>query len=89
MSVERPLKVALYSGIVVRRDAVSWSLLHKLEALRRLVALGAPIEVTVFAQSIDDPGPEFVTCPSVAKLLAQPGFWDADLHIYEEGMYYE
>ncbi|MGH8995375.1 MAG: glycosyltransferase [Acidimicrobiales bacterium] len=85
----RHLKVAMYSGIVVRRDAVSWSLLHKLAALRRLIALGAPIDVTVFAQSIEDQEPEFVCCPSVAKLLARPEFWEADLHIYEEGMYYE
>jgi len=85
----RPVKVALYSGIVVARDAVSWSLVHKLEALRRLQAQGAPIEVTVFTQSIDEPAPEFVVCPSVAKLLGRPEFWEADVHIYEEGMYYE
>ncbi len=85
----RPLRIALYSGIVVERDAVSWSLLHKLRALRRLIGLGAPIELSVFAQSIDDPGPEFVLCPTVGKLLGHSQFWDADLHIFEEGMYYE
>jgi glycosyltransferase involved in cell wall biosynthesis len=84
-----PLRIALYAGIVVQRDAVSWSLLHKLETLRRLIALGAPLEPTVFAQSIDDPGPEFVLCPTVGKLLGRREFWDADLHIFEEGMYYE
>jgi len=81
--------VALYSGIVVARDAVSWSLVHKLDALRALQAHGAPIEVTVFTQSIDEPAPEFIVCPSVAKLLGRPEFWEADVHIYEEGMYYE
>ncbi len=83
------LDVALYSGIVVRRDAVSWSVLHKLNVLRRLIAMGAPIRVSCFAQSIEDLGPELVCCPSVAKLLGRPEFWDADIHIYEEGMYYE
>jgi glycosyltransferase involved in cell wall biosynthesis len=84
------LAVVLYSGIVVRRDAVSWSVRHKLEVLRRLIALGAPITVTCFAQSVDqDLGPELICCPSVAKLLARPEFWEADLHIYEEGMHYE
>jgi len=84
------LEIAMYSGIVVRRDAVSWSVRHKLEVLRHLISLGAPITVTCFAQSIDeDLGPELVCCPSVAKLLGRPEFWTADLHIYEEGMYYE
>ena len=86
---QRPLRVAMYSGIVVERDAVSRSLLHKLEVLRRLVALGAPLEVTVFAQSLDDDQPEFRLCPTVAKLLGRDEFWAADLHIFEEGMYYE
>jgi glycosyltransferase involved in cell wall biosynthesis len=81
--------VVLYSGIVVARDAVSWSLLHKLGVLRRLVERGAPLEVTVFTHSIDQPAPEIRVCPSVAKLLGRSEFWDADLHIYEEGMYYE
>jgi glycosyltransferase involved in cell wall biosynthesis len=83
------LDVALYAGIVVRRDAVSWSVLHKLNVFRRLIAMGAPIRVTCFAQSIEDLGPELVCCPSVAKLLGRSAFWDADVHIYEEGMYYE
>ena len=38
--VAGPLKVALYSGIYVRHDAVSNSLHLKLEALRRLVEMG-------------------------------------------------
>ncbi len=89
MTSTKALRIALYAGIVVRRDAVSWSLLHKLEALRRLIDLGAPIELTVFAQSIDDPGPEFIECPTIGQLLGHHQFWDADLHIFEEGMYYE
>lgn len=86
---DRPLRIVLYSGIVVARDAVSWSLLHKLGALRRLAERGAPLEVTVFTQSLDEPSSEIVLCPSVAKLLGRPEFWEADLHVYEEGMFYE
>jgi glycosyltransferase involved in cell wall biosynthesis len=89
VNVEPPVRVALYSGIVVPRDAVSRSLVHKLEALRRVIGLGAPMDVTVFAQSIDEAEPEFRLVPSVAELLARDEFWDADVHVFEEGMYYD
>jgi glycosyltransferase involved in cell wall biosynthesis len=89
MNAERRVEVALYSGIVVPRDAVSRSLLHKLEVLRGLISLGAPLDVTVFTQSIDDAEPEFRVVPSVAELLARDEFWTADVHVFEEGMYYD
>jgi glycosyltransferase involved in cell wall biosynthesis len=86
---DRPVRVALFAGIVVARDSVSWSVLHKLAALRRLQELGAPIEVTVFAQSFDGQDPEFHRAESVSELVAFEEFWGADVYIYEEGMYYE
>lgn len=85
---ERPARIALLAGIVVPRDSVSWSVLHKLAALRRLRNLGAPIEVSVFAQSIEEEGPEFHLAQSVAELVDFEQFWEADLYIYEEGMHY-
>jgi len=89
MSAERRVHIALYSGIVVPRDAVSRSLVHKLEVLRRLIGLGAPIDVTVFTQSVDEEEPEFCVVPTVAELLARDEFWAADVHVFEEGMYYD
>jgi glycosyltransferase involved in cell wall biosynthesis len=89
MIAERRIHIALYSGIVVPRDAVSQSLVHKLELLRRLIGLGAPIDVTVFTQSIDGAEPEFCLVPSVTELLARDEFWAADVHVFEEGMYYD
>jgi glycosyltransferase involved in cell wall biosynthesis len=84
-----PLQVALYSGIYVRHDAVSNSLHLKLEALRRLVALGAPIEVTVFTHASDFMAPEICVVPSVSRLVGSEAFWSADVHIFEFGMHYE
>jgi glycosyltransferase involved in cell wall biosynthesis len=88
-NAERRLRVALYSGIVVPRDAVSRSLIHKLDALRTVIGLGAPIDVTVFTQSIDEAEPEFQVMESVSELLHADEFWSADVHVFEEGMYYD
>ena len=87
--VAGPLKVALYSGIYVRHDAVSNSLHLKLEALRRLAALGAPIELRVFTHGSDYAAPETRIVPSVSRLLGSAAFWSADVHIFEFGMYYD
>jgi glycosyltransferase involved in cell wall biosynthesis len=87
--VAGPLKVALYSGIYVRHDAVSNSLHLKLEALRRLQALGAPIELSVFTHGSDYDAPEIRVVPSVSRLLGSEEFWSADVHIFEFGMYYD
>jgi len=81
--------VALYSGIVVRHDAVSESLQRKLDVLRRLIANGAPIDVEVCTHATDDPSPEFHITSSVARLLGQESFWATDVHIFEFGMYYD
>ena len=89
MTVEPPLRIALYAGIFVHRDAVSNSLRHKLDALHRLVELGAPLEITVFTQACDDVVSEVHVVDSVAELIAYEEFWSADVHIFEEGMYYD
>ena len=88
MSADR-FKVTLYSGIVVRHDAVSESLQRKLDVLRRLIARGAPIEVSVRTHATDDPSPEFSITPSVARLVGSESFWETDLHVFEFGMYYD
>ena len=48
--LDEPVRIALYAGIFVHFDAVSTSLLHKLEILRRRRARARPIEITVFTQ---------------------------------------
>ncbi len=85
----RSLKVVLYSGIVVEHDAVSHSLGYKLDILRRLRDQGAPIELTVFTLASDQAAPEIRPLPSVATLTAMEEFWDADVHMFEFGMYYD
>src|ERR1039457_1768313 len=58
-------------------------------ALPRLAELGAPLEITVFTQACDDVVSEVHVVDSVAELIAYEEFWSADVHIFEEGMYYD
>jgi hypothetical protein len=48
-TADRRLKIALYSGVFVRHDAISSSLRWKLKVLDRLSAVGVPLSVTIFA----------------------------------------
>ncbi len=84
-----PIRVSLYSGIYMRHDAVSDSLRHKLAILRRLVSMGAPLEVTVFTHASDDPGPELCPVASVSALQRLERFWSTDVHLFEFGMHYD
>ena len=83
-----PLRVALYAGVVVERDAVSTSLLHKLRILRQLEELGYAVTTIVFTQGtdVDRPG---VAIVGPEQLVEEGACLAADLHIYEFGMHYE
>jgi glycosyltransferase involved in cell wall biosynthesis len=81
--------VALHTGVVVQHDAISSSVLHKLDVLRAASTPENPIEATVFAHGIDRPLDGAVAAPSLADLLAHSGFRNADLHIFEFGIAYE
>jgi len=85
----RPVRVALYGGIILRHDAVSTSLLRKLDVLRRAREAGAPLDVTVFTQASDFDDPEIHVVPHLGALMRQRAFNEADVHIFEYGMWYE
>ena len=83
------LRVALYSGLIFERDAVSRSLLWKLRLFQRLKDEGYPIDVTVFTQATDFHDPEISVVPHVGALIRDARFDEADLHIFEYGMPYD
>lgn len=83
------LKIALYSGIFVRHDAVSNSLSVKLKILERLRDAGAGIEMTVFTRHSDYRAPCIQSLTSVEQLLRRQEFWSADVHMYEFAMRYD
>ncbi len=84
-----PVRVALYSGIILRHDAVSTSLLRKLDVLRRARVGGASLEVTVFTQASDFDDDEIHVVPHIGALMRDQAFREADVHIFEYAMWYE
>jgi glycosyltransferase involved in cell wall biosynthesis len=81
--------IALYSGIIVERDAISGSIRAKLAALRRADRLGFKAEVVAFCQhsDIDDPAIALIG-GGVPHLMSHPSFQRAALHIFEFGVHY-
>lgn len=86
---QRPVRVALYSGIVMERDAVSKSFLWKLRLLQRLRDAGCPVEVTGFTQGSDYEDRDIRVTPHIGSLLHDRQFGEADIHVFEYGMGYE
>jgi glycosyltransferase involved in cell wall biosynthesis len=84
----RVTRVALLSGVCVRYDAISYSLLLKLELLRSLRAAGGNLEVRAFVQGTNLDIPE-IRVRSLRTLLLDPEFTECDLMIYEYGVAYE
>jgi glycosyltransferase involved in cell wall biosynthesis len=85
--VSDSLRVALYSGLFVRHDAISNSVRHKLDILTDLELLGLPVETTVLTHVADYADPRvrvvrdsFDAMDIVAK---------ADVHIFEFGIWYD
>jgi glycosyltransferase involved in cell wall biosynthesis len=85
----RPLRVALYNGIVLERDAVSMSFLRKLRLLQRLRDEGYPVHVSGFTQGSDFDDPDIRIHPHVGTLVRDPSFNAADVHVFEFAMWYE
>jgi len=85
----KTLKVALYSGVVLERDAVSRSLLWKFDLFGRLRDAGFAIEVVAFAQASERDDPAVRVISDVTALVRDPFFKQADLHIFEYGMCYD
>jgi glycosyltransferase involved in cell wall biosynthesis len=88
-TLERPLHVALYNGIVFERDAVSMSFLWKLRLLQRLRDEGHPVHVVGFTQGSEFDDPDIRIHPHVGTLLRDPCFSGADVHVFEYAMWYE
>ena len=85
----RPLRVALYNGIVLERDAVSISFLRKLRLLQRLRDEGHPVHVTGFTQGSEFDDPDIRIHPHVGTLVRDPSFNAADVHVFEFAMWYD
>jgi glycosyltransferase involved in cell wall biosynthesis len=84
----RPLRAALHSGLYLAHDAISDSMRHKVDVLDSLSSAASPIELTIFTHATDYPDDRIAIVPSVADVVHSRAFWEADIHLYEFGIYY-
>lgn len=87
--VSPALRIAIYSAIVVERDAISRSFLNKFEILQDIHNSGFPVEVVGFTHYTDYRAPNLLTIDDLPQLLRHPEHRAADLHIFEYGMSYD
>jgi glycosyltransferase involved in cell wall biosynthesis len=85
----RRLRVALYSGLMIRHDAISASLRTKLDVLEGWRDRGVPVDVVAYVQSTDRPRRSVVVAPTAAAALNHSDCLAADVHLFEFGIYYE
>lgn len=85
MTVSRPLRVVLVTGVVARHDAISDSFLDLLATLRAEDGL----TVTGLAGAVDAAQPGLRHVAGVADLLTDKDFCAADVIVYEFGIWYE
>jgi len=86
----KSFKINLYSGIFFRKDAISNSVLQKYEAIRSMgESLKLPLVCRIFTQGTDYDIPDTIVLRSAAYAAVHPAFHDADLHIFEFGIYYD
>jgi glycosyltransferase involved in cell wall biosynthesis len=83
-----PLRIALYSGLCIRHDAISNSLRLKLQVIDRWQAGGAAVKAVAFVHSSDCEDPRIHRLASVTDVLRYKEFWAADVHVFEFGIYY-
>jgi glycosyltransferase involved in cell wall biosynthesis len=84
-----PFRVALYSGVFFAADAVSTSLRYKLDFLNHLASTGVPVKTTVFTHASDSDDRSVQRITAMHELLGDAAFQDADLHVFEYGIWYE
>ncbi len=83
-----PLRLALYSGVCVRHDAISNGLRLKLDVIDRWREAGATVEAVAFVHACDYDDPRIRRIDSVKDLLCMAEFRSANVHVFEFGIYY-
>lgn len=83
----RPINILLLNGIAVHGDAISRSLVLKREALLEAYGERVNVSIAVYASNLDLPDTYKVS--GLIDLLGNRAFQEADLLIYEFGIYYE
>lgn len=83
----KPSKVLLLNGVVVQGDAISRSLVLKREALLEAYGDGVSVSIATYDSNLGLPDTYKVS--GLVDLLSNRAFHEADLLIYEFGIYYD
>lgn len=89
MTGAAPLRLSLQTGCLFRHDAVSNSVLLKLDAIREARRGGALVEGRALVSYNEVERDDVLVAPGAAGLLEHAWFRRADLHLYEFGVWYE
>lgn len=89
MNVGSGLRISLHTGALFRHDAVSASMVAKLDAIDQLRRRGAAIEGKALVSFTEVDRPDVILAPGACGALDQSWFWSADVRVYEFGIWYE
>jgi glycosyltransferase involved in cell wall biosynthesis len=84
-----PLRLSLQTGCLFRHDAVSNSLLLKLDAIAAARGAGAQVDGRALASWSEVERHDVLSAPGATGLLEHPWFRSADVCVYEYGIWYE
>lgn len=84
-----PLRISLHTGGLFRHDAVSSSLLAKLDAVADAKRGGAAIEARALVSYSEVEHPNVVIAAGAYATMEHPWFRSADVCAYEYGIWYE
>lgn len=87
-AIGETFRIALYSGLCVRHDAISASLRLKLDIIDSWSEAGLPIAATAIVHASDNDDYRVQSVSGVAELIRCPAFRTADLHVFEFGIHY-
>jgi glycosyltransferase involved in cell wall biosynthesis len=83
------LRVLIHSGLFIQRDAISGSVRAKVECIDRWAAAGRDISWRVQCLASDSHDARVRVVTSISQSYLERSFLEADIHIFEFGIYYE
>lgn len=88
MKSPTPLRIAFYVGYYASGDGIGRVLERQIAALERL-DWATPVEIRIFCEETDFSDPRIHRQHKLKRLLADPFFRQADLHVYAFGWHYK
>lgn len=85
----KSLIVALYNGVYLKADAISSSLDLKVRAFDKMASPDTCFDIKIYTYSTDYYDPRIKIVRNVNDVIFDKFFQEADVHIFEFGIYYD